>query len=50
MKTIPTGSLAAGDGKADELAYDSTHHIILIANPLAARPFVTLISQKKRRC
>jgi hypothetical protein len=48
VATIPTGTLPA-DGKADELAYDSKHHIILISNPLATTPFVTFISQETRK-
>jgi hypothetical protein len=41
---IPTG----GAARADELAYDALHHIIMIANPDEATPFVTFISQETR--
>jgi len=42
---VPTG----GTGRADELAYDPQHHLILIANDRAADLFVTFISTTKPR-
>jgi DNA-binding beta-propeller fold protein YncE len=44
VATIPTG----GTKRADELDYDPTHHIVLIANPDEDPPFVTLISTATR--
>ena len=41
---IPTG----GTGRADELAYDPRHHIILVANDQDTPPFVTFISTTTR--
>jgi DNA-binding beta-propeller fold protein YncE len=40
VATIPTG----GNCRADELAYDPLHHIIMITNPSDNPPFVTFIS------
>jgi len=40
---IPTG----GQFRADELAYDPIHHVILIANDIDTPPFVTFISQER---
>src|SRR5215471_13649560 len=44
VATIATG----GTKRADELDYDPTHHIVLIANPDEDPPFVTLISTATR--
>jgi DNA-binding beta-propeller fold protein YncE len=41
---IPTG----GSHRADELAYDPRHHIILVANDQDTPPFVTFISTTTR--
>jgi DNA-binding beta-propeller fold protein YncE len=41
---IPTG----GTARADELAYDPLHHIIIVANDQDATPFVTFISTRTR--
>jgi DNA-binding beta-propeller fold protein YncE len=41
---IPTG----GTHRADELAYDPRHHIILVANDQDSPPFVTFISTTTR--
>jgi len=50
---LKTGSIVAdistgGFKRADELAYDPLHHIVLVANDLEATPFVTFISQKTK--
>jgi DNA-binding beta-propeller fold protein YncE len=47
---LKSGSIVAdistgGQNRADELAYDPRHHIVLVANDLEATPFVTFISQ-----
>jgi hypothetical protein len=42
--SISTG----GEFRADELAYDPIHHIILIANDADTPPFITAISQERR--
>jgi hypothetical protein len=44
VATIATG----GTKRADELDYDPTHHVVLIANPSEDLPFVTLISTTTR--
>jgi hypothetical protein len=44
VATIATG----GTKRADELDYDSTHHLILVTNPDDDPPFVTLISTATR--
>jgi hypothetical protein len=44
-EAVPTG----GKGRADELAYDPTHHVILIANDRAVDLFVTFITTTKPR-
>jgi hypothetical protein len=42
VDTISTG----GTKRADELAYDSKHHIIMVTNPDDDPPFLTFISQE----
>jgi hypothetical protein len=44
VATIPTG----GKSRADELAYDSLDHVILIANDRDTPPYVTFINADKR--
>ncbi len=48
MDTIDVGAcppFPCGVKRADELAYDSKHHIIVVANDADAIPFLTFISQ-----
>jgi len=47
-KTIVADISTGGTNRADELAYDPFHHIILVANDREAIPFVTFISTKTR--
>ena len=44
-QTIPTG----GQGKVDEVAYDSKDRIVIAANPNDAPPFLTLVSTSPTR-
>src|SRR5262249_48037970 len=44
VATIPTG----GVKRADEMAYDPTHDIILVANDADATPFLTFIDRSSR--
>jgi len=44
VATIATG----GSKRADELDYDPTHHVVVVANPDDDPPFVTLISTATR--
>ena len=47
-RSIVADISTGGTGRADELAYDPLHHIILVANDREATPFVTFISTKTR--
>ena len=47
-KTVVADISTGGAKRADELAYDPIHHIILVANDQDALPFVTFISTKTR--
>ena len=49
VDTVDVGACSpfpCGTRRADELAYDSIHHIIMIANDVARDNFVTFISQE----
>jgi len=48
VASIPTHGAVAGTGRADELAYDPVHHLILIANDRDNPPFVSFLSTESR--
>jgi hypothetical protein len=48
VASIPTHGTAAGTARADELAYDPVHHLILIANDRDNPPFVSFLSTETR--
>src|SRR5439155_8891681 len=47
-RSIVADISTGGTGRADELAYDPLHHIILVANDRDATPFLTFIATKTR--
>jgi len=47
-RSIVADISTSGTGRADELAYDPLHHIILVANDRDATPFLTFIATKTR--
>ncbi|HZF72545.1 MAG TPA: hypothetical protein VEZ51_03890 [Gemmatimonadaceae bacterium] len=47
-RSIVADISTGGTGRADELAYDPLHRIILVANDKDATPFLTFISTKTR--
>ena len=47
-RSIVADISTGGKARADELAYDPLHHIIIVANDREATPFVTFISTKTR--